>query len=103
MGRELLPHLVLVPRKLQAAHIGLEGGLHENSITKQKREIMKEMKDLKPFHEKPLSDQIMEFQTSMKPHERGFGGFGHPADQHHCMELFGQKVSRSWSEVLHLH
>lgn len=102
MGRSLVPHLVLVPRQLQVAHIGLEGGLHEDSINKQKREKMEKMKALKPFHAKPTPGTIVQFQHPIREHEHGFGGWGHPADQHHCMELFGQTPSSTWSEVLHL-
>ena len=91
MGQELLPYRVLVPSRLQVAHIGLKGGLHETSITKQKRERMTAMKNMKPFHDKPLPGNIAQFQSQLVPHVSGFGGWGHPADQNHCMELFGEK------------
>lgn len=102
MGKQLIPHLVLVPNVLQVAHIGLEGGLHENSITKQKEARMKHFKILHAFHDKPSRAQITPFQHFLKPHDHGFGGWGHPADQHHCLELFGHKQTQRWAQVLHL-
>jgi hypothetical protein len=102
MGKGLLPHLVLVPRRIQVAHIGLEGGLHENSINKQKEARMKALTDLKPFHVKPNDYRIYPFQNAKKQHNNGFGGWGHPADQHHCMSLFGLQQKRTWAEALHL-
>ena len=102
MGKKLLPHLVLVPSVMQVAHIGLEGGLHENSISKAKQARMKQVKVLQPFHEKPPHTALTKFQDFLKPHDHGFGGWGHPADQHHCLELFGHKPAQSWAQVLHI-
>lgn len=86
MGQKLIPHLVLVPQKLQVAHIGLEGGLHKDTLSQQKAEKMKQLRNLRPFHDKPL--QLYKFQHDIKPHDKGFGGWGHPADRKHCLDLF---------------
>lgn len=102
MGRKQLPYLVLVPQVLQVAHIGLEGGLHESAITEQKMHKMKILKNLKPFHDKITASNLVSYQHMMKDHEDGFGGWGHPADHYHCLDLFGVKQSKSWSEVTHL-
>lgn len=102
MGLGMLPYLVLVPNQLQVAHIGLGGGLHENAITEQKMAKMKVLKYLKPFHDKLVTDDVVEFQHGRRPHPKGFGGWGHPADHYHCMELFGEKESKAWSDVIHL-
>lgn len=97
MGKKVIPHAVLVPHVLQVAHIGLEGGLHENSITKQKAARMKQFRNLQAFHDKPTRTSITLFQQVLKPHEHGFGGWGHPADQNHCMELFGHQKAQRWA------
>jgi len=102
MGRGALPHKVLVPHKLQVAHIGLAGGLHESAITEQKMARMKLLSNLQPFHDKPDGSKLVRSQHSRKPHDQGFGGWGHPADHYHCLELFGEKPDKSWSEVIHL-
>jgi hypothetical protein len=101
MGINLLPYLVLVPRRIQVAHIGLEGGLHEDAINKQKEERMKRLTDLKPFQVKPEDYAIIPFQNRKKAHDGGFGGWGHPADHHHCLSLFGVQQKRTWAEALH--
>ena len=97
MGKEFLPHLVIAPRTLQVAHIGLEGGLHEDSINARKRQKMEKLttKGLNAFHAKlpknePETDDsgFLKYQTDLHKHDDGFGGWGHPADQQHCMRLF---------------
>lgn len=94
MVKRALPYKVLVPSKLQAAHIGMEGGLHENSVGLAKIRAMKfHVKNLGPFHGKP--DAPFTRYMSMRPaNKRGFGGWGHPADHEHCLKLFGIKKSR---------
>lgn len=84
------------------AHIGLEGGLHEGAIDQKKELRMKQMKDLKPFQVKPVAKEIYAFQNRKLVHDKGFGGWGHPADHHHCISLFGLKPRRTWAEALHL-
>lgn len=95
MGINLLPYLVLTPRRIQVAHIGLEGGLHEDSINRKKEERMKRLRDLKAFHAKPSEFDILPFQHGKKPHNNGFGGWGHPADHIHCLKLFGVEQKQS--------
>lgn len=114
MGKSIIPHLVIVPRILQVAHIGLEGGLHEDSINARKRKKMEHQKNLKPFHEKPPTDDettdkfqeggFLNFQTELHKHDDGFGGWGHPADQQHCISLFDHAAAKShkWSHFLGL-
>jgi hypothetical protein len=104
MGKDLLPYLVLVPRRIQVAHIGLEGGLHEGTISKVKEARMRQLtaKDLKPFKMKVIAKDIYPFQTQKKKHNEGFGGWGHPADHHHCLSLFGMKQKQTWTQALHL-
>ena len=106
MGKGFLPHLVIAPRTLQVAHIGLEGGLHEDSINAKKRQKMEKLttKGLNAFHAKPPKDEpgkdphnlgitdggsgFLQYQTDLHKHNDGFGGWGHPADQQHCLRLF---------------
>ncbi|KAL3914070.1 MAG: hypothetical protein SGILL_006248 [Bacillariaceae sp.] len=89
MQLKVLPFHILVPGKLQAAHIGLEEGLHTDAITEQKRQMMKQHRNHLPeFHEKvgvPFKGTLNNRMRNQKP----FGGWGHPADHEHCLELFG--------------
>eukprot|EP00934_Nitzschia_sp_Nitz4_P006045 Nitzschia sp. Nitz4//scaffold24_size164493//109468//113379//NITZ4_002339-RA/size164493-snap-gene-0.16-mRNA-1//-1//CDS//3329544147//6035//frame0 len=91
MGNELLPHLVLVPMTVQAAHIGVEGGLHESGITQQKLARMGRLlgqsgKLTTAFH--ASVGHLMPLRKGRKVHNEGFGGWGHPADHEHCLNLF---------------
>jgi len=91
MAKEYLPFKILVPGVLQVAHIGLEGGMHEGATTNQKRvdymnELVKDGK-LESF----FADVGVPHVQRIKPpkvEKQGFGGWGHPADQQHCMEVF---------------
>jgi alpha-1,6-mannosyl-glycoprotein beta-1,2-N-acetylglucosaminyltransferase len=89
MTKRYLPFQILVPGVLQVAHIGLEGGLHENSIDFKKRQMFQQLrKSLGPFHAKvgkPYGKNMNNLGQSVKP----FGGWGHPADHEHCLKLFG--------------
>jgi len=94
MAKEALPFKVLSPGVLQVAHIGLEGGMHAQ---KDGLKILKQIKTMKkylnkdgkldPFH----SDVGVPHVQRLRPPEqqkKGFGGWGHPADQEHCIKLF---------------
>jgi hypothetical protein len=88
MQLHYLPHHILVPGKIQAAHIGLEGGLHSDAISQQKHDMMMRYRNNLPeFHEevgKPFESILNSLQRDQKP----FGGWGHPADHEHCLKLF---------------
>lgn len=104
MAKEELPFKVLSPGVLQVAHIGLEDGMHTNQkdqnafsdftgLTK-KQEMLKRMKKylnkdgkLDPFHN---DVDVPHVQRVSPPRQlqKGFGGWGHPADQEHCIALF---------------
>jgi hypothetical protein len=99
MGMGLLPHKVVVPIQLQAAHIGVEGGLHAKSVSKQKAKKMEKNQELEPFHGK-ISEEPFEFMAALKEHKKGYGGWGHPADQEHCLKLFGEKDRKTWRQAL---
>jgi hypothetical protein len=99
MGQRLLPYKVIVPAQLQVAHIGMEGGLHQQNLSQQKRDMMNEYRELQPFHEKP--GHLTSSQIKVKVHDQGYGGWGHPADHEHCLKLFGEKP-KSWRDALHL-
>lgn len=84
---EALPFRILVPGTQQVAHIGVDGGLHEKN-NKKKAWLMEKRKDLFAFHGKVGTpwDKFQDQRTSQK---KGFGGWGHPVDQNHCLQLFG--------------
>lgn len=84
-----LPFQILVPKVLQVAHIGLEGGLHTDAMSVQKQEMMKIYSDHLPeFHNK-VGRPYSGTQNMLMHEQQAFGGWGHPADHKHCMKLFG--------------
>lgn len=92
MSKGYVPFKVLCPKAVQAAHIGLEGGMHEDAVTAKKRikrmrKILTKNGKLEPYH----SDVgVPGTQRILPPDNKdGFGGWGHPADQEHCMKVFG--------------
>ena len=87
MYLNILPNKVVVPGTLQVAHIGMENGLHE--AKNQKVIMAKRYGDLKEFHLKLTKDTLIPSKALGKTPKKGFGGWGHPADQEHCMKLFG--------------
>ncbi len=91
MAKEYVPFKVLAPSSLQTAHIGLEGGMHKGAVTEQKRinrmnEVLKDGK-LEAFHGDVGVPHTQRISPPKNP--KGFGGWGHPADQDHCMKVFG--------------
>jgi alpha-1,6-mannosyl-glycoprotein beta-1,2-N-acetylglucosaminyltransferase len=82
----VLPFRVLVPGVQQVAHIGIEGGLHEENNEK-KAELMQRHKDLTSFHRK-VGGLWTKYQNKRSIQDKGFGGWGHPRDQEHCLDLF---------------
>ena len=84
MGQGLIPFKALTPGILQVAHIGADG-LHGKDLNMAKRRAIEDMHDLKPFHG-TIHDKA---RSSMRPrsHNRGYGGWGHPADHEHCLKI----------------
>jgi hypothetical protein len=99
MTLKVLPLRVVVPGMIQSAHIGLEGGIHKDSINIQKRRLLDQFGDLKEFHVKINPDTRRETKVNNKITKKGYGGWGHPADHEHCLMLFGQEVEKAkkWS------
>jgi alpha-1,6-mannosyl-glycoprotein beta-1,2-N-acetylglucosaminyltransferase len=88
-----VPFKVLVPSVLQVAHIGLEGGLHSDTITNEKMDKMKlHRNNLPEFHGKVVEPYIIG-QNNLMHNQKPYGGWGHPADQQHCMKLFSGSSS----------
>ena len=92
MAMKYLPFKILVPGTLQSAHIGLEGGMHNLATTDTNRvdfmnKIVKDGK-LQEFHADVAVPHVQHIKPP-KMKKQGFGGWGHPADQQHCMEVFG--------------
>ena len=105
MGRKLIPYKILVPREMQVAHIGVSGGLHEESINEEAKQTILDTNELVPFHGK-IGDKIYKLgmhQDRLQPHDTGYGGWGHPADQEHCIQLFeDSKKKKTWKQFLHI-
>jgi len=84
-----LPQKVLVPGTLQVAHIGLVGGMHPDAANERIYGMNKYVINgkLAPFF---ADVGVPRVETTPIPalNTQGFGGWGHPADQKHCMKLF---------------
>ena len=92
MSLDIIPFKVLSPGTLQAAHIGLEGGMHGSVLDKKRMAYMQELvKDgkLERFFAE-VKEPKTQRMTPPKVKEKGFGGWGHPADQQHCMDVFNR-------------
>ena len=84
-GLGMIPHTVLVPSRPQVLHIGFEGGMHEKDIKPAVRAAFMKSKGVAPqFHGTSIGGSVT---PKAKPHKKGFGGWGHPADQEHCLKL----------------
>ena len=100
MGKKRIPEKVFVPSIPQVAHIGLEG-MHGQSINDKKVTMMRYWAtNLGPFEPTGVRESTPRHR---KPHLKGYGGWGHPADQEHCMKLFqnsNESQNHSWREAL---
>jgi hypothetical protein len=84
-GLGLLPAVVLVPSRPQVLHIGFEGGMHEKDIKPAVRHAFERSHGIAPeFHGTTLGGGM---NIKIKTHNKGFGGWGHPADHQHCLDL----------------
>ena len=81
----MIPHTVLVPSRPQVLHIGFEGGMHEKDIKPAVRAAFEKSGGIAPpFHGTEISGGRM---SKVKPHKKGYGGWGHPKDHEHCLQL----------------
>ena len=78
----LLPHTVLIPCQNLAKHIGIEGGMHAHKVPKSAVANLGQF-DTKFYGTSLLGSVNVPAQKKVKP----YGGWGHPADQQHCMEI----------------
>lgn len=86
----LIPYSVLIPSRPQVLHIGFEGGMHEKNIKPAVRNRFEQSKGIAPpFHGTRIDGAIEPPRLSNKL-LKGFGGWGHPADQEHCMKLLAK-------------
>ena len=83
-----LPAVVLVPSRPQVLHIGFEGGMHEKDIKPAVRIAFERSKGIAPpFHGTTMGGDL---RVKIKAHNRGYGGWGHPADHQHCLDLLAR-------------
>ena len=89
---------MIVPAKPQVAHIGKDG-LH--GVGPQKLKLMEQgVHGLSPFHGTSFQSGM---KKMVKAFNKGYGGWGHPADHEHCIKLFGAKpTSVNWRQTLGL-
>lgn len=85
MGR--IPHTLLVPGRPQVRHIGAIGGMHSAHFTnKQRREALR----TDPFTTRFAGKKVYYCgHSEALKHEKLFGGWAHPRDQEHCLEVLG--------------
>ena len=81
-----LPSFVLMPTRVQAMHIGVEGGMHKMSAAKKKR--LDDTSFERDFHAIKLYEPR---NVPRRKAKKGFGGWGHPADHAHCIRILGVK------------
>lgn len=84
-GLKELPNMCLVPTQPQVKHIGVDGGMHKMDDKKQMR--MKSVQFGNDFHATMLLDR--KGALPKYKDRKGYGGWGHPADQNHCKKLLG--------------
>jgi len=85
MDEKLIPARVLQPSVAQTVHIGTEGGMHVHGSVDSRSEA-------NPFHGKKMYSYE---GRRWKSTAVGYGGWGHPQDQKHCLELCGVDP-KSW-------
>lgn len=76
-----LPHTLLMPNQNLANHIGIEGGMHAHKVSKAA------LARLMQIDTKFYGTQVMGKLAPGRNIRQPFGGWGHPADQKHCMDL----------------
>lgn len=86
-GDGLLPHTMLFPSRSQVKHIGIAEGMHADNNKDGESE----------HHNDRIAEQFLDthfsgtrFYGSVKVDRetrKGYGGWGHPADQTHCMQV----------------
>ena len=76
-----LPHVLLVPSHNLANHIGIEGGMHSHA---KSHVAISKLNDITTtFFGTKFASSAVPAAKKVKPN----GGWGHPADQQHCMDL----------------
>ena len=79
-NEEKLPHVILGPARMLVKHIGAEG-MH----TEQLKKIKKKQGNVELI---PWVGRNFVNKRVPKKKAPGYGGWGHPADQEHCRNLF---------------
>jgi alpha-1,6-mannosyl-glycoprotein beta-1,2-N-acetylglucosaminyltransferase len=121
-NKKIIPHLVLVPSRVQTRHIGLDQGMHTTDRKGTKHLSSKQKERLATLDTK-FGGTKLSGRLDFPPdkHLKGFGGWGHPADHQHCQRVlsstelyvpsnFSQPArvssssssSNSWSQLFHL-
>jgi len=87
-GQRYIPHTLLMPSRTLAKHIGVTQGMHNNlNAVGGEGDFGPDFEKLETkFHGK---NGLYQYQANIGPlrHDKGYGGWGHPVDQQHCLEL----------------
>lgn len=78
----LLPHTILMPSRQLSKHIGLTGGMHNKRGNESK--VGSERLETRFVGTRLHNEQL---GVGRLMHNDGFGGWGHPRDQEHCLEV----------------
>ena len=93
-GMGHVPHTILFPTRAQAKHIGIKDGMHADQMG------VMALQEIFPDYGEHFEILDKEFvgrrfygtaNVTREEHPRGYGGWGHPADQEHCMKLLQKK------------
>jgi alpha-1,6-mannosyl-glycoprotein beta-1,2-N-acetylglucosaminyltransferase len=86
-GKGLLPHTMLFPSRSQVKHIGTAEGMHADNkdakYTEPRRDRLADEFLAQRFNGTKLYGSVDVDRETRK----GYGGWGHPADQSHCLKL----------------
>jgi alpha-1,6-mannosyl-glycoprotein beta-1,2-N-acetylglucosaminyltransferase len=90
-GKRMLPHSVLVPSRSQVRHIGIDQGMHAKQ--QKQRKSFDHFNEAQKSKFRELSTRFGgtklfgDIEVDPELHDKGFGGWGHPADHEHCITV----------------
>mmetsp|Transcript_21568 Transcript_21568/g.39122 ORF Transcript_21568/g.39122 Transcript_21568/m.39122 type:complete len:105 (+) Transcript_21568:2-316(+) len=96
MNKGLLPSRVLYPTIPQTMHVGSDDGMHGGTAARWQLFAALNAKFPGPFHGTKLIGETTRTNQKVRKNKKvrtnqnvisPFGGWGHPADHKHCIEL----------------
>jgi hypothetical protein len=88
-GLGLLPHTMLFPSRTQVRHIGTTEGMHIDKEDGGAPDYVPERrkKELEKLDTRFKGTKFYGDVKVDREERKGYGGWGHPADQDHCMKV----------------